>query len=291
MSRRTLVAAIAIGLALVGALCVQARGRSASALETSAALAQPQAPAGVRAEGRVSAYPGAEVVVGTDMSGVLRRVGVREEDTVRRGQLVAEVVADDLLAEIDEASARRAEAEAELRLADANLARARRLHDEGVLARQDLDQKTRDIETAAARLSTARAGLARLEATLAKARIVAPIAGTVVRRHADAGEALERGAAVLTIADLSRVRVEAEVDEYDAGRVRPGADVAVTAEGYEGRSWSGRVEEIPDTVSSRVLKPQDPGRPTDARVLLVKVALLEATPLKLGQRVEVTIAP
>ena len=39
----------------------------------------------------------------------------------------------------------------------------------------------------------------------------------------------------------------------------------------------------------RRLKPQDPGRPSDTRVLLVKVALDEKTPLKLGQRVEVEI--
>ena len=92
-----------------------------------------------------------------------------------------------------------------------------------------------------------------------------------------------------TIADLKRVRIEAEVDEFDAGRVALGAPVVVRAEGYDGQSWRGRVEEIPDAVSGRKLKPQDPGRPQDTRVLLVKVALDQATPLKLGQRVEVEI--
>jgi hypothetical protein len=63
----------------------------------------------------------------------------------------------------------------------------------------------------------------------------------------------------------------------------------VRAEGYDAAGWSGTVEEIPDTVSGRRLKPQDPGRASDTRVLLVKVKLAEATPLKLGQRVEVEI--
>ena len=71
--------------------------------------------------------------------------------------------------------------------------------------------------------------------------------------------------------------------------VRLGAAVDVRAEGYAGRSWKGRVEEIPGVVQGRRLKPQDPGRPQDTRVLLVKVALLEPTPLKLGQRVELDI--
>jgi hypothetical protein len=64
---------------------------------------------------------------------------------------------------------------------------------------------------------------------------------------------------------------------------------AARAEGYDGASWRGRVEEIPDAVVGRRLKPQDPGKPEDTRVLLVKIALLEPTPLKLGQRVEIRI--
>jgi multidrug resistance efflux pump len=86
------------------------------------------------------------------------------------------------------------------------------------------------------------------------------------------------------------MRIEAEVDEFDAGRVALGSEVNVRAEGYDNQQWRGRVEEIPDAVVQRKLKPQDPGKPTDTRVLLVKVELLEPTPLKLGQRVEVDIA-
>src|SRR5262249_53505680 len=120
-------------------------------------------------------------------------------------------------------------------------------------------------------------------------RIVAPIDGVVIAKRVQSGETVDAGAALVELADLSRVRVEAEVDEYDAGRVSVGAPVAVQAEGFDGRSWSGRVEEVPDAVSGRRLKPQDPGRPQDTRVLIVKVALAESTPLKLGQRVEVEI--
>ena len=83
--------------------------------------------------------------------------------------------------------------------------------------------------------------------------------------------------------------MEAEVDEFDAARVHLGDAVAVSAEGYDDRSWKGTIEEVPDTVVSRRLKPQDPSKPVDTRVLLVKVAMNEPTPLKLGQRVEIAI--
>ena len=59
--------------------------------------------------------------------------------------------------------------------------------------------------------------------------------------------------------------------------------------GFDGKQWRGTIEEIPDAVTSRRLKPLDASKPIDTRVLLVKIALNEPTPLKLGQRVEVQI--
>ena len=102
------------------------------------------------------------------------------------------------------------------------------------------------------------------------------------------GETVAAGAELVTIADLDKTRIEAEVDEYDGARLTLGAPVTISAEGY-GETWKGHIEEIPDAVTSRRLKPQDPGRPSDTRVLVVKVALDGATPVKLGQRVEVAI--
>jgi HlyD family secretion protein len=67
--------------------------------------------------------------------------------------------------------------------------------------------------------------------------------------------------------------------------------LAITCEAFPGRAWRGRVEEVPRSVTRRRLKPQDPGRPTDTRILAVKVAFAEATPLKLGATVELRIQP
>lgn len=297
----------AAGIVLTAALVAQARqarsihqrGGEAVAKEAaaiSAAAGGGTSPlagqaASIRAEGRVAVYPGGEVVVGTDIAGTLVTVAVREMDRVRRGQPLASILADDLRAELDETRARRGEADAEVRLADTEIARYERLVAVGVTPAQELDRRLRDRDAARARRATAEASIARLNALLDKTRITSPLDGVVVTRQADGGETLERGDPIVTIADLSHLRVEAEVDEFDAGRVALGAQVLVTAEGFDGQIWRGRVEEIPDVVAQRALKPQDPARPTDTRVLLVKVALLDATPLKLGQRVQVAIGP
>lgn len=280
----------ALGTGLLAVVALQARAASAPSRKAAGTPppASEKSTARVAAEGRVVAYPGAQVVVGTDLAGTLVILRVQEKQPVRRGELLAELRSDDHRAAFNEARARVAEADAEIRLAEANLDRARSLWEKEVGSKQAFDQAERDVRTARARRETAQATAERLAAVLAKTRILSPIDGVVIARHAEPGETLEAGQKIVTVADLSKTRVEAELDEFDAGRVALGDAVRVTAEGWDG-AWNGRVEEIPDSVVGRRLKPQDPGKPEDTRVLLVKVALLEPTPLKLGQRVEISI--
>jgi RND family efflux transporter MFP subunit len=234
-------------------------------------------------------YPGAEVKVGFERAGRLVRVLVQEGQVVKKGELMAEIESDELRASLAEARARVAETEAEERLAVLNLERRQKLVDQGILAVHDRDQATRDIDIARARRETAKATVARIEAQLRQCSVLAPISGHVIARSVDAGQTVEAGDAAFRLADLGRVRIEGEAHEADAGGVALGAPVVITAEGYPGRSWKGRVEEIPDSVTLRRLKPQDPSRPTDTRILAVKVAFAEPTPLKLGTTVELTI--
>ena len=291
MAKRATVGIVLAGVALVAGAVLQARGALPPASAAAATPAATVAPAhGIAAEGRVVAYPGAEVKVGAERAGRLVSVLVSEGQAVRRGQLLAEIDSDELRAAVAEDRARVAEAEAEARLAEATLARRLRLAEERIVAANDLDQATRDVETARARVETAKATVLRDEALLAKSRIAAPIAGTVIARSVDAGQMVASGDHAFTVADLGRIRIEGEAHEADAGGVSLGAEVAITADGYPGRSWRGRVEEIPDSVTLRRIKPQDPSRPTDARVLAVKVAFAEPTPLKLGTTVDLRIA-
>ena len=246
--------------------------------------------ASVTAEGRVVAYPGAEVTVSTDVAGTIERLRVAEKDAVHKGDVLAELKADDTRAALAEARARVGEADADIRLDASESARAKKLFDDAVGSREAWERADRDLDAARARRQSAAAEVERLEATLAKSVIIAPIDGVVTDRPVHPGEHVASGDAIVTIANLARTRVEAEVDEFDSARVALGDAVAITADGYDGRTWRGKVEEIPDTVVSRRIKPQDPSKPIDTRVLLVKIALGEATPLKLGQRVEVGIS-
>lgn len=244
---------------------------------------------GVRAEGQVVAYPGAEVTLASEQAGTLVRLDCTEKRRVRRGETIAVLRREESRAAVAEAAAREKEAETEASLAEVELRRARDLAGQGFFSRQAVDRAEQSLASARARRDSARATVHRLEAALDKAVIVAPITGTVIGRLANEGETVTAGQGLCALADLGQLRLEIEVDEFDAGRIEPGAGVRVSAEGYPGKEWAGKVEDIPDAVVSRRLRPQDPSRPVDVRVLLVKVALQEATPLKLGQRVEVRI--
>jgi RND family efflux transporter MFP subunit len=241
----------------------------------------------ITAEGRVVAYPGAEVTVGTEVLGTIVNLPVREKTSVHKGDLLVEFRADDVRASLREAHSRLTEAEVSLRVEQVRFQAARLLPAVSGKTAQPADPRRDTLTIVMAHRDAAKAAVDRLEAEAAKYRILAPIDGVIVARHVNLGETVNVATPLLTIADLTKLRVEAEVDEFDIPNMTPRAEATIMAEGYAGRRWRGEVEEIADTVVARQTRPEDPGRPADTRVLLVKVAFRESNPLKLGQRVEV----
>lgn len=244
----------------------------------------------VLAEGRVAVPPGAEITVGAELSGKLVRLLVSEQTAVKAGDLLGEVDVAEQQAALGEAWARVKEAGSDVDFTAREKRRAEQLWNSNVVAESSVDRSRHDSNAAERRRTSLLAGAARISANIAKAKLTAPIDGSVTQRFADAGEMVATGTPIVTITDLSQLRVEAEVGEFDAGRVRLGAPVTIRAEGYAD-TWQGQLSEIPDRVGPRSLKPLDPSRPVDTRVLLVKITLAGQVPLKLGQRVEVEIAP
>lgn len=278
---------VTAGTATLGLTILQAR----AAAPAGVTVAPPtQATAGVAAEGRVVARPGAEVTVGADAIGRLVSVHVEEGDRVRRGDLLASIDASDLLASRDEAVARLGEAKAELKLAQSNAERKRQLFEQKILPAFDRDQADRDVDTALARIETAQATIRRLDASIAKTRLVAPIGGTVTSRLVNAGQMVDRGEAAFVVADLSKLRIEGEAHEADAAFVRIGTAVEIRTDARPGEVLKGTVEEIPASVTLRRIKPQDPSRPTDVRVLAIKVAFDPSLPLRLGETVDLRVS-
>lgn len=288
---RILYPAIATLLLIITVVQLKAMRPSAPTPAQTPLQAQQQRVAGdqrIVAEGRLVAYPGEEVTVGSDVAGTIEKLLVQEKDDVKKGEVIAIVRADDTRAALREAQSRVAESDADIRLYEAEVARAKNLWQQEVGTRQSWDKADRDLDAARAHRTSALAEVKRLQALVEKTVITAPISGSVIARYVHGGETVSSGDRMITIANLDRTRVEAEIDEFDSARVKLGSIAIVRAEGFD-QPWRGTIEEIPDAVVSRRLNPQDPAKPIDTRVLLAKIAFSERVPLKLGQRVEVEI--
>jgi HlyD family secretion protein len=255
----------------------------------AATLQAAAVPGRIIAEGRVVAYPGAEVTIGTEVLGTIVSMPACQRGVVRKGELLLELRSDDVRASLREAHFRLIEAEAGLRLMRARIQLDKVLPSFGGRTPASVDDRLDEHAAALARRDAAKAAVDRLEAEAVKYRICAPISGVITSRQVDPGETVTPGSALLTIVDLTRMRVEAELDEFDIAGVAPSASATITAEGYNGRRWRGQVEEIADAVVLRQTPPDDPSRPADTRVLRVEVAFRESHPLRLGQHVEVEI--
>jgi RND family efflux transporter MFP subunit len=244
----------------------------------------------VVADGRVVARPAADIVLSAEDAGTIAEVAVREKSRVRKGDVLVILRAADQEAAVAEASAKLAAAEADLAYQQREFKRRVGGDASSKEYPGEVDAVRRDLQMATAHRQAAAAFLKRCEAALARTRLTSPIDGTVLGRFVHPGETVTTGTRLIEVADLSRVYVEAEVDEFDVGRITQGEPVSISAEGQGTHLERGRVEDIPDRVVERDVRPEDPGRPSDSRVLLVKIALEQPVRLKLGQRVEVEIS-
>jgi HlyD family secretion protein len=240
------------------------------------------------AEARMAARPGAEATVGAEMSGLILEMRVEEKAKVHRGDVIAVLDVAEQRAAVAEAEGRIAEIDADIRYFEPKLVRAKAMT-AGSVSVVEMEQWQRDLDAARARRVGASATLQRLQILLSRGEVHAPFDGTVITRYAQPGQMIETTGRLVTIADLSQCRLEAEVNEFDADGLVVGAAATITAEGYPGQRWRARVEEIPDVVAPRQLRPQDPGRPSDTGVLLVKLVFIDPVPFKLGQRLDATI--
>jgi len=208
--------------------------------------------------------------VSAKLPGRLAELRVSEGSYVRRGDVIARLENTDYQAQVHQASAALTTARAALLEAEADrdeLAReARRATDirsrspelisaqEAEAAASRAAQAEARARAAAARVSGAEASLRYAEANLEFTLIRAPFTGTVLRKEAEVGEVvapsvgggLTRGA-VVTLADLTTLEVEVDVNEAYIARIRNGLDARITLDAYPDTTFRGRVRQVVPT--------------------------------------------
>lgn len=206
---------------------------------------------------------------------------------------------------------------AELELARSVRDRVRRLRTDSAVSQQEVDEnesrvksltaqlqaaKSRvellnaparadELQMATARIAVAQSRIDLAKVTLDRLSLRAPADGQVLKIHAEPGELTGPDAAepTLILADTSRYRVRAFVEELDAPRIKIGMKARVAADGMPETSYTGKVVRLSPRMSSKQIWSDEPGERFDTKTREVWIELDNAQDLVLGLRVDVII--
>ena len=185
--------------------------------------------------GNLRAYQ--ETTLYAKVPGYLKSIAVDRGDWVKAGDALAEIETPETLAEA-------AKSKAEADVAEIDLKRI----NEAARKAPDLVMP-QAVDAARGKAEIARANLERIETLLGYSKIVAPFAGVITKRWVDVGafipaataSSVARSAAVVTLMDFSRVRIEMAVPELETPLVKKDLPVKVTIEELPGRAFDGSI--------------------------------------------------
>jgi HlyD family secretion protein len=263
----------------------------------------------VSASGRIQ--PQRQVNVSANTTGRVTRVAVDEGQVVKQGQFLLEIDPRSLEGQLQRgeasvAAARSAlqaarmaveQGRANLELARQNLKRQEDLWKEGLTTRESLERaqndvavregdvkaREQDIETNEQRIRQEEASLSTTRYNLNQVIITAPMDGLITRRSIEEGETAvlgtmnNAGSVLLTIADMSVLEAELEVDETEIPAVTLGQPARVTIDAVPNRTFHGRVTEIGNSPVQNTSSTQSAGQ-RQATTFKVVVTLEEEVP-------------
>jgi HlyD family secretion protein len=217
--------------------------------------------------------------------------------------------------ERDETAANIRALAAEVALTATALQRRQTLYQSGVIAREEVDRAEREQRVAEARLEAAKqkhlqvddqareedraraeaavkfaqAQIANANARLDKTVIRAPLSGVVLRKHLKTGESVTLATPVITMADTSKLRVRADVDETDVGRINLGQKAYATADAFGQQRFWGRVVYIGKVLGKKNVYTDAPNERVDTKILETLIEFEKPETLPVGLRVTVHI--
>lgn len=221
-------------------------------LATASLSSSSQANAVLTASGYVVAQR--KAAVASKATGRLEYLGVVEGDRVKKGQVLARLEDSDMKASLDQARANLKLYEADLKDAEQWLARQKTLLDKGVSMQSDYDGAEARYQRTLASIGVAKAMVVGAEVALENTLVRAPFDGTVLTKNADVGEmvapmaaSVSSRSAVVTLADMSSLQVEADVSESNLERITLGQPCEITLDAYPDVRYEASVAKIVPT--------------------------------------------
>jgi HlyD family secretion protein len=259
MKRRTLILVVGILLATITVTAFHSR-HSVLPAPVTEPTTRGDIVSVVAATGTVNAVTTIEV--GSEITGMIESLGADFNDIVHKGQILARLDPSLYQTSLDQARAALQSARADeqrYRVAetesDTVLARDRELFTKQLMTQEDFQTAETDDRSAAAEVTSADAtirqaqsAIAAAELNLSKTVIKSPIDGVVVSRNVDIGQTVSANMSAPTLfilaADLSKMQVEASIDESDVGRVKQGEPVSFHVDAFPLETFVGNVLQL-----------------------------------------------
>jgi RND family efflux transporter MFP subunit len=221
-------------------------------LATATLTSPSQANAVLTASGYVVARR--KAAVASKGTGTLVYLAVEEGDRVKKGQVIARLDDSDVMASLKRARENLRVVEADLDDAKKNYDRMRAVIGTRAISQADYDAAEARYKRVVSTIEAAKYAVTEAEVAVANTRIIAPFDGTVLKKNADVGEivaplagAISSRAAVVTIADMSSLEVEADVSEANITRVASAQNCEITLDAYPQNHYAGYVANIVPT--------------------------------------------
>ncbi len=191
------------------------------------------------------------IEVKSKASGLITRMPVETGSSVRAGQLLVQVDTRDVQNQYDQSLADQRSAQANLDVAAAQKKRSDDLYQTRIITTQEFETAQLGLTQAQGQMVRANTNLDLAKQRLEDATVVAPVGGTIISKPVALGQVITSatgafggGTTLLTMADLSKVRMRAMVNETDIGNVKSGQPARVTVDAYPDKPFQGVVEKI-----------------------------------------------
>lgn len=188
------------------------------------------------------------VAVGTQVSGIIASIYTDYNAQVKKGQLLAELDPTLMQATVDQIKGQLAQSQSNLNYQQINYGRQKELFDVGAISKAAYDLATNSYETAQANVNSIKAQLRSAQQNLSFTKIYSPMDGVVLNRSVSVGQTVAASFNTPTLfslaKDITKMQVQAKVDEADIGDVQKGDRVTFTVDAYIDQTFEGKVAEI-----------------------------------------------
>ena len=214
---------------------------------TTAVVTRRDIGSSVLATGIIKPMVGAEVRVGSRVSGLVKSLHANVGDYVKKGQIIAELEPSELEAKYNQSLASLQNARANYEYARLDFERQKSLFKQNFISQNQLDLAEKTFEINKAQVEQAEANLDYAKVQLEYTKITAPISGIVSSVSTQEGETVAASFSAptfVTIIDLERLEVWAYVDETDIGRIRENQKATFTVDTYSDTDFEGIITAI-----------------------------------------------